>query len=310
MRSTGTSLSPLLRRNNCRLRKTGWEHATQKPQPSPASLRHSITPLPTPSNPAIASCCCSPSPAKRRPLQCIYQAQVSANTCISLQCKRKKKKSTQPSDKPPALREGRERGLLWQITACHPMQNKTHRMLPIIPHVNSWESNLRCRFPPFACNDLLSLPVCVSAAAVPAECAAPETRSRLLSLARSLSPSLSLARSLSLLAATRARNITTTQPPPTPFPKHIHTEETQPGEPDEPGRGWRESPASGLIAPVTFSKPLRKKGKKMNTERIPCLPSSSAGLLFSLQNTKRWTGRSDTSVRLTAGEENGTNNYH
>lgn len=169
--------------------------------------------------------------------------------------------------------------------------------------------------PPFACNDLLSLPVCVSAAAVPAECAAPETRSRLLSLSRSLALSaLSLARplALSLLAATRARNTTTTQPPPTPFPKHIHTEETQPGEPDEPGRGWRESPASGLIAPVTFPKPLRERGKKkMNTERIPCLPSSSsAGLLFSLQNTKRWTGRSDTRVQLSAGEGSHASNYH
>lgn len=257
MRSTGTSLSPRLRRNNCRLGKTGWEHATQKPQPSPASLRHSIPPLPTPSNPAITSCCCSPSPAKRSALQRIYQAQVSANTCISLQCKRKK--STQPSDKPPALREGRERGLLWQIAACHPMQNKTHRMLPVSPHINSWESNLRCRFPPFACNDLLSLPVFLQQRFL--RNVLPLKRDRGSSLC------LSLALSLSLLAATRARNTTTTQPPPTPFPKHIHTEETQPGEPDEPGRGWRESPASGLIAPVTFSKPLRERGKKEDEHR-------------------------------------------
>lgn len=90
MRSPGTSLSPRLRGNNCRLRKTGWEHATQKPQPSPASLRRSVPPLPTPSNPAITSCCCSPSPAKRRALQCIYPARVSANTCIGSDAKGKK----------------------------------------------------------------------------------------------------------------------------------------------------------------------------------------------------------------------------
>lgn len=142
----------------------------------------------------------------------------------------------------------------------------------------------------------------------------PLKRDRGSSLSLSLAPSLSLARSLSLLAASGARNTTTTQPPPTPFPKHTHTEGTQPGEPDEPGRGWRESPASGLIAPVTFPEPLRERGggkKKMNTERIPCLPSSSsssAGLLFSLQNTKRWTGRSDASHRLAAGEGGRTNN--
>lgn len=138
-------------------------------------------------------------------------------------------------------------------------------MLPIIPHVNSGESDLGCRFPPSARNDLLSLPVCVSAAAFPAECAAPETRSRLLPL--SLARSFSVSRSLSLLAASRARNTTTTQPPPTPFPKHTHTEGTQPGEPDKPGWGWRESPASGLIALVTFSKPLRERGGKKDEYR-------------------------------------------
>lgn len=195
------------------------------------------------------------------------------------------------------------------------MQNKPHRMLPIIPRINSWESNLRCRFPPLLAMTSFLCP-CVFLQQRFLRNVLPLKRDRgsSLSLARSLSPlCLSLARSLSLLAATRARNTTTTQPPPTPFPKHIHTEETQPGEPDEPGRGWRESPASGLIAPVTFPKPLRERGKKkMNTERIPCLPSSSssAGLLFSLQNTKRWTGRSDTRVQLSAGEGSHASNYH
>lgn len=264
MRSTGTSLSPRLRRNNCRLRKTGWEHATQKPQPSPASLRHSIPPLPTPSNPAITSCCCSPSPAKRRALQCIYQAQVSANTCISLQCKRKKK-STQPSDKPPALREGGKGGYYGKLQPVTQCKTKPIACSLLSPTETPGNLTSDAGFPPLlAVTSFLCL--CLFLQQRFLRNVLPLKRDRGSSLARSLARSLllclSLSRSLSLLAATRARNTTTTQPPPTPFPKHIHTEETQPGEPDEPGRGWRESPASGLIAPVTFSKPLRKRGKK------------------------------------------------
>lgn len=141
IRSTGTSVSLRLRRNNCRLRKTGWEHATQKPHPSPASLRHSIAPLPTPIQPSHHLLLLLPLPCKTRS---IAMRLPSTSVCkhVHQPPMQKKKKSTQPSDKPPALSEGRERGLLWQIAACHPTQDKTHRMLPITPHINSWESNL------------------------------------------------------------------------------------------------------------------------------------------------------------------------
>lgn len=233
-------------------------------------LLPSATPLPlSPPHPTQPS----PPAAAPPPLQNAEHCNAfTQRKCLQTRASAsdaKGKKSTQPSDKPPAPGEGRERGLLWQIAACHPMQNKPHRMLPIIPRINSWESNLGCRFPPLLAMTSFRCP-CVFLQQRFLRNVLPLKRDRgsSLSLARSLSPlCLSLARSLSLLAATRARNTTTTQPPPTPFPKHIHTEETQPGEPDEPGRGWRESPASGLIAPVTFPKPLRERGKKEDEYR-------------------------------------------
>lgn len=186
-------------------------------------LPPSATPIPlSPPHPT------QPSPPAAAPPPLQNAARCNAFTkrkCLQTRASAsnaKGKKSTQPSDKPPALREGRERGLLWQIAACHPMQNKTHRMLPVSPHINSWESNLRCRFPPFACNDLLSLPVFLQQRFL--RNVLPLKRDRGSSLSRSLSPSLSLARSLALSPGcnqSQEHNNNTTSPHPLPQ-THTH----------------------------------------------------------------------------------------
>lgn len=134
---------------------------------------------------------------------------------------------------------------------------------------------------PSAGRDLLSLPVCASAErflrnVLPLK----RDRGSSLSLARPLPLRLSLARSLSWPQPEPEHNNNTASP--TPFPKHT------PKSPRRAGRGWRESPGSGWMAPVTFREPLRERGQKADEyrENTLCLPLLLGGRLFALPALK------------------------